>query len=206
MHEAGRVRPAFFSPSNSDMGSGSMGRKLKPNRRIERRQGRGRYLLLLIVPLVVGAFSLRHLIEPSPPFPAEAEPASAEAEEVEPEAPSGPRALPATVVARTAMESFPLQEGELQEGLHADAFFVLESEHALADLRLRLLDPAHKLVPVDETIEVGRGTRYRVVPKEALKPGTQYTLVVDGQEGDQPTDVSGDAYLPARFTLVVAEN
>jgi hypothetical protein len=181
-----------------------MGRKLKPNRRVERRRGRGRYLLLLLlVPLAVGAFSVRHLIDAPPPSPAEPE---AAAEAVEVEAPSGPRALPATVVARTAMESFVLQEGELQEGVHADAFFVLESGRAIADLRVRLVDSAHKLVPVDETVEVGRGTRYHVVPKEALKAGATYTLVVDGQEGDQPTDVSGDVYLPARFSLVVAEN
>lgn len=159
-------------------------------------------MLLLGCLLVLGAAGATlstRLAQPAPPpaLPTEEDALEAEA----PELPSGPRILPARLVARTAIEGFELREGENVEDLPADAFFVLEAEIALPDLRLRLFDEGHRLVPADETIELGRGTRYLLQPKEALKPSSRYSLVADGQESAQPMDAAGQSYLPARFVL-----
>lgn len=183
-----------------------MAARMKPNRRIDRGKKR-RKRLLFVASLGGVALSGAILAQdlPARVQPPEA-PASEEAPEIEPPAPPpGPRTLPATVTARSALEGFALREGELAEGLPADAFFVLESEEAIPDLRFRLFDEAHRLVPAEETIEIGRGTRYLLLPRSALKSGSRYTLIAEGQEGSQPTDVSGQRYLPAHFTLIVRD-
>lgn len=184
-----------------------MRQKYRPNRRVEKRRFRLRHLLVALTALAVAILAVDGLqATPPPPLPRPAPETEESQVEEAPMQPRGPRALPATVLARAVVEDLPLREDELVEGVHADAFFVLESERALGDLRMRLFDAADRLVPSDETVEIGRGTRYTLVPKEALQAGATYTLTVEGQEGDRPTDVSGQAFLPARFTFVVARN
>jgi len=178
--------------------------RFRPNRHVpEKRRLRLRHLLLALVPLSAVVLAVECL-QATPPLASEAAAPAPVAEAAD--QPRGPRALPATVVARAAALSLVLREDELQEGVPADAFFVLESRHALSDLRIRLFDSSDRLVPADETIEFGRGTRYSLVPKDPLQPGATYTLTVEGQEGDRPSDISGEAFLPARFAFVVGEN
>lgn len=180
-----------------------MAAKMKPNRRVGRQRNRkGLFWLPLLATLTLcSVFVAKRLsagshatVEPPIEEPPEA---------AAPAPPPGPRALPATVVARSALEGWELEEGKLQEDLAADSFFILESEHAIPDLRFRLFDESHRLVPAEESLEVGQGTRYRLVPKEALQAGSRYTLVAEGQESGQPSDVSDQSYLPARYSLQI---
>lgn len=176
----------------------------KRNRRIrERKKGRrGLVVLGCLAILAIGAglwLQDGPSSEPPPPPPIPEE----ELEEQAAEAPPGPQLLPAALVARSALEGIELREGERIEGLPADAFFVLEADVPLPDLRLRLFDEGHRLVPAEEFIEVGATTRYLLQPKEALRAGAEYSLIADGQESTQPSDASGQSYLPARYTVTI---
>lgn len=179
------------------------------NRRIDPKKKRRRRLLLagLLVGLAAGATLAPRLLDAlAAPPPIEPPLEEVALEDGTSEPASGPRLLPARLVARTAIEGFELREGEILDDLALDAFFVLEAEVPLPDLRLRLFGEAERPVPADEVIEIGAKTRYLLQPKDALRPGASYSLVADGQESAHPTDAAGQKYLPARWAIATRGN
>ncbi|HWV37130.1 MAG TPA: hypothetical protein VN033_01515 [Vulgatibacter sp.] len=146
---------------------------------------------------------------PHPRIPAAAlvalAPLAASAQEPEPEpkeeaASREPQALPIRAEARPVTgESTYLAADLPAEGIAPESTFVLTSEHALVDLRVRLLDEGGKLVPTRDRAAVGAGTVYEIRPAAPLITGTNYRIEIDGQHARRPSDVAGTSYLPQSF-------
>ncbi|AKU90948.1 hypothetical protein AKJ08_1335 [Vulgatibacter incomptus] len=90
------------------------------------------------------------------------------------------------------------------EGIPAEATIVLTSEHALTDLRIRLVDEAGKLVPSDDRATIGKGTRYELRPQGGLVTGTRYRLLVDGNSSSHPSSVDGTTFAGRSFSFRTA--
>jgi len=133
------------------------------------------------------------------------------AEEPQPEAaaeapaPKEAPALPVHVEARPAAGEPVAFAAELPaESVAPESTIVVSSDHALVDLRVRLLDEGGKLVPTRDRATIGKGTVYEVRPAEPLVTGTAYRLEIDGQRQRQPSDVAGTAYAPQSFAFRTA--
>ena len=83
------------------------------------------------------------------------------------------------------------------------ASFRIELAVPLVDGRLALHDEQDAMVASTGTSEVGGAwTRYRLTPREPLRPGTRYLLRVDGTAARAVHDSTGHAFAPLalRFT------
>lgn len=126
-----------------------------------------------------------------------------EQEEQPPAEPPPPEPVPVEVEANLDEdEETPASSSRLAGGPDAEdrappeAWFLVRSEHALPQLRVRLFDEAGRMVPTQDEAQVGQGSRYRLHPSEPLVPGSLYRLVIDSQEGANLRDVDGTVYLP----------
>lgn len=115
-----------------------------------------------------------------------------------------PRPIPIRAEARTSGDSVVLFGDD--EELPADlplvdpaATFVLESASAFPDLRVRLFDRSGRIVPTEDEISIGRGSRYLLRPTEALEASETFRLFVDGAQESRVRDVEGEAYRPRSF-------
>jgi hypothetical protein len=79
--------------------------------------------------------------------------------------------------------------------------FRVEVAARISDARLILLDAQEALVPASGTTEVGSSTRFTLVPAAALRPGTSYSLRLDGVAGREFHDDSGRGYRPLSLPL-----
>lgn len=113
-----------------------------------------------------------------------------------------PKALPVRAEARPVTGEPTLLAADLPtEGIAPESAIILTSEHALVDLRVRLLDEAGKLVPTRDRATIGAGTVYEVRPAAPLVTGTNYRIEIDGQQSRQPSDVAGTSYAPQSFAF-----
>lgn len=126
---------------------------------------------------------------------------SDELEEAEATPPPPPGVPPIQIDARTETETIRLEPGEHQGLLPLEVAFELRSDHAFPDLRLRLFDEAGRMVPGEESITVGEGTRATWRPSAPLIPGTAYKLVVDGQAGQHLVDAGGERFAQGIFSF-----
>jgi hypothetical protein len=69
------------------------------------------------------------------------------------------------------------------------------------DARLLLLDEQDAMVPVQGTTELATVTRFTLAPSEPLRPGSSYTLRLEGATSRETHDADGRAYLPAVLRL-----
>ncbi|ACL65626.1 conserved hypothetical protein [Anaeromyxobacter dehalogenans 2CP-1] len=86
----------------------------------------------------------------------------------------------------------------------AGAHFRLDLAVASADARLALLDANDAAVAAAGTHEVGTTTRLTLSPSEPLRPGSRYTLRLDGAATREFHDAAGKAYAPAGLSVLVA--
>ncbi len=84
------------------------------------------------------------------------------------------------------------------------ARFRLEVSARLEDTRLSLLDARDAMVPGDGTTEAGASTRFTLAPAAPLRPGSSYTLRLDGNEGRLVRAGDGRAFEPASLALRVS--
>lgn len=84
------------------------------------------------------------------------------------------------------------------------AHFRLDLTVASADARLALLDANDAAVAAAGTHDVGATTRLTLSPSEPLRPGSRYTLRLDGASTREFHDAAGKAYAPAGLTVLVA--
>jgi hypothetical protein len=90
----------------------------------------------------------------------------------------------------------PLQRDGVTTIDPAAAFQVEVAAH-LADGRLALHDEADAMVASTGTTELGENlTRYRLVPDAPLRPGSRYTLRLDGAVAREAHGSDGRAYAP----------
>lgn len=94
----------------------------------------------------------------------------------------------------------------LQEETVVDpgAHFRLDLVVPSSDARLALLDANDALVAAAGTHEVGATTRLTLAPSEPLRPGSRYTLRLDGAATREFHDGAGKAYAPAALAVLVA--
>ncbi len=67
--------------------------------------------------------------------------------------------------------------------------------------RLVLLDAQDVMVPSASQVEVGQASKLTLVPEETLRPGSTYTLRLEGLAGRLVASDGGAAYEPAVFAL-----
>jgi len=80
--------------------------------------------------------------------------------------------------------------------------FRLDVGAHLTDGRLALHDEQDAMIASSGTTEVGSSwTRYRLVPDEPLRPGSDYVLLLDGTVTREAHDPSGRAYAPVAVKL-----
>ncbi len=79
--------------------------------------------------------------------------------------------------------------------------FRVEVQARIDDARLVLLDEQDAMVPVQGTAEVAPTTRFTLAPSEPLRPGSSYTLRLEGAARREAHDADGRAYLPAALRL-----
>ncbi len=79
--------------------------------------------------------------------------------------------------------------------------FRVEVEAHLEDARLLLLDDQDAMVPVEGTTEVAATSRFTLAPSDPLRPGSSYTLRLEGGTRREAHDGAGRAYLPAGLRL-----
>lgn len=81
----------------------------------------------------------------------------------------------------------------------------LTASRALRNYRVRLFDEAERAMVSDDIAEESEtGLTYRIVLPQPLKPGFEYTLVVDAQTGTAFTDSLGHDVEELRATFQVA--
>jgi hypothetical protein len=72
----------------------------------------------------------------------------------------------------------------------------------LADVRVRLFDDAHRLVPSSDRFSTDAiRTLYQIVPEAPLTPGSKYSLRVDGLIDSLPTAANGTTYRNTRISF-----
>jgi len=83
------------------------------------------------------------------------------------------------------------------------ARFQVEVAAPLADARLSLFDAQEALVPCESVAEVAStSTRLSLAPAKPLRPGSRYTLRLEGASVKELHDLSGKAYLPVSLALL----
>jgi hypothetical protein len=89
--------------------------------------------------------------------------------------------------------------------IETGAQFHVEVPVALREARLSLLDGDGAMVPAAGGAELGASwTRFHLAPDAPLQPGSRYALKIDGAVERNPKDASGNAYLPANWSLLTA--
>lgn len=84
------------------------------------------------------------------------------------------------------------------------ASFRVEVSARLEDTRLSLLDARDAMVPGDGTTEAGSSTRFTLTPAAPLRPGSSYTLRLDGDEGRLVRAQGGRSFEPVSLALRVS--
>ena len=85
--------------------------------------------------------------------------------------------------------------------------FRVEVAAAIVDGRLSLRDDQDAMVPSTGTTEVASSwTHYRLTPDAPLRPGTSYTLRLDGAVTHDARDAAGRAYRPVAFSIRTTGN
>lgn len=85
-----------------------------------------------------------------------------------------------------------------------NAFMTIELPR-LADVRIRLFDEAHRLVPSRDWLAIKASqTRYLLMPEAELIPGTKYFLRVDGLVDALPTANDGTTYRNTRISFLTS--
>jgi hypothetical protein len=81
------------------------------------------------------------------------------------------------------------------------ARFRVEVLARLADARLSLLDAQDAMVAGDDTVEATATTRFTLAPTAPLRPGSSYTLRLEGAEGRLLRAEDGGAYEPVSLAM-----
>ncbi len=102
--------------------------------------------------------------------------------------------------ARRADASVPLARDALTI-IDTRAEFHVSTAQPIVDGRLALLDEQEAAIPSVGTVEIGGQSRFTLVPKAPLVPGTAYTLRLDGAASRDLHDASGAAYSPLSLRL-----
>ncbi len=114
---------------------------------------------------------------------------------------SSPRPMPVVSAEALAADAgFPLA----REGVTAvepGSTFRLEVAVQVDDARLVLLDEQDAMVPAQGTTEAAATSRFTLVPSEPLRPGSNYTLRLEGAVRREAHDPAGRAYLPVAMRL-----
>jgi len=162
----------------------------------------------LPVAVLVALACTGEVTPPSPGPPTDAGAAGSAAVETPATAPQADGGSPAAIPIASAralhggVES-PLSTSEVTE-VDPASHFRVEAQSRIEDARLALLDERDALVPVQGTVEIGETSRYTLVPDGALRPGTIYSLRLEGTKGRMVHDSGGRALLPVTFRLRAA--
>jgi hypothetical protein len=81
------------------------------------------------------------------------------------------------------------------------ARFRVEVSARLADARLSLLDAQDAMVAADGTTEATATTRFALTPAAPLRPGSSYTLRLDGTEGRLVRAEDGRSFEPVSLAV-----
>ncbi|HZY04440.1 MAG TPA: hypothetical protein VFF02_13165 [Anaeromyxobacteraceae bacterium] len=81
------------------------------------------------------------------------------------------------------------------------ARFRVEVGARLSDARLSLLDGQDAMVPSDGTTEATATTRFTLAPSAPLRPGSSYTLRLEGAEGRLLAGQGGGTWEPVSLAL-----
>jgi hypothetical protein len=114
---------------------------------------------------------------------------------------AGRAAVPAPLPLKTATAAIEGTDVPLSRDsstlIDPGASFRVEIGVPLLDGRLALHDEQDAMVASSGTSEVGSAwTRYGLVPDEPLRPGTSYTLRVDGSNASEVHGLDGRAFSP----------
>ncbi len=117
----------------------------------------------------------------------------------------GPASLPVSLAEALAGDAGVPMSGDGGATLVDPASsFRVEVAARVPDARLSLLDAQDAVVPADGTAEVAGTSRFSLAPIARLRPGSGYTLRLDGALGREIHDAQGRAFLPASFALRTA--
>lgn len=107
------------------------------------------------------------------------------------------------VLPGAAMETPLRRDGE--STVAPQARFRVEAGAPLADARLALYDAQESMVPVEEEDEIGSAaSRYQITPSKPLRPGSRYTLRLEGAAGRDIRDLDDRRYRPLSFSILTA--
>lgn len=158
--------------------------------------------------LLAAALAAAGCVNPAPSAPdtaGAADAATAPMEDAGPPAPPGPAALPVSLAEAVAADAgVPMSRDGGPTLVDPASSFRVEVAARLADARLSLLDAQDAVVPADGTAEVAGSSRFALAPAARLRPGSAYTLRLDGALGREVHDAQGRAFLPASFALRTA--
>ncbi len=79
--------------------------------------------------------------------------------------------------------------------------FRVEVAARLPDARLSLLDAQDAMVAADGTVEIAATARFTLTPTAPLRPGSSYTLRLDGAEGRLVRAEDGRSFEPLSLAL-----
>jgi len=119
-----------------------------------------------------------------------------------------PQSLPFTICFHAAGAAPHCVEAlggrDLEQPIASDSLIELRLP-PLADVRVRLLDDSHRLVPSSDyfTSDHDQG-RYLIQPESPLVPGTKHFVRVDGLVEALPTAVDGAQYRSVRVSFVTS--
>jgi hypothetical protein len=142
---------------------------------------------------------------PSASAPSEAAATSAAAGNPPADADAEPGPAPLTRATAQAGEALQALERAGESQVDPAARFLVEVAVPLADARLSLFDAQEALVPCESTAEVAStATRISLAPAKPLRPGSRYTLRLEGASVKELHDLGGKAYLPVSLALQAA--
>jgi len=113
---------------------------------------------------------------------------------------TGPRALPVSLASALGATGEVALVPQVPSVIDPAAAFRVEIGARLEDARLILLDEQEALVPTQGTVELGPVTRFTLRPDQPLRPGSSYTLRLDGAAIREIHGESG-TYAPVSFQL-----
>jgi hypothetical protein len=113
---------------------------------------------------------------------------------------TGPRVLPVSLASALGATGEVALVPQVPSVIDPAAAFRVEIGARLEDARLILLDEQEALVATQGSVELGPVTRFTLRPDQPLRPGTSYTLRVDGASIREIHGESGP-YAPVSFQL-----
>jgi hypothetical protein len=113
---------------------------------------------------------------------------------------TGPRALPVSLASALGSTGEVALVPQVPSVIDPAAAFRVEIGARLDDARLVLLDEQEALVPTQGTVELGAVTRFTLKPDQPLRPGSSYTLRLDGAAIREIHGENGP-YAPVSFQL-----